>query len=196
MDSPLDWPSDHCLAWIQIAKESVLGDYLAKTKKNDMVEFQCADPQQRERYQQICCQGCATHQITKKIKAFYQLGIRFLLGETKFLPEIIFCYNQIHTVTDPIWKGVVKGLQKKRVGGDPWTPMLQDTIDQVDYWSHVVKHTGVATSANEIKKLAKKLYIKLDTVLSPAAAKGKLKKAQENQKKAKEYAPEWRDRFS
>ena len=82
-DLPLGWPSDHRLAWIQITKESVLGDYLSTTKKVDMVEFQCGNPRQQERYQQISCQGCAAHQITKKIKALDQLGVSFLLGETK-----------------------------------------------------------------------------------------------------------------
>ena len=146
-DSPLGWLSDHCLAWIQITKESVLGDYLLPTPKVDMAEFLCGDPCQQERYQQLCWQGCAEHQITKKIKALNQLGVHFLLGETKLLAEILLSYNQIHKVTDWLQKGAVKGLWKKRVGGDPWTPKLQDIIDWVKYWSHVVKEQmGVATS--------------------------------------------------
>lgn len=31
-DAPLGWLSDHHLAWIQIAKENILGDYLPKKK--------------------------------------------------------------------------------------------------------------------------------------------------------------------
>ena len=51
-------------------------------------------------------------------------------------------------------------------------------------------------SKNEITKLAKKLHIQLDTVLSPEVAKEQLKIAHTNRKKAKESAPEWYDEFS
>ena len=50
--------------------------------------------------------------------------------------------------------------------------------------------------SNEIKKLAKKLHIQLDTVLSPEVAKDQLKIAHANWKKAKESAPELYDEYS
>lgn len=97
---------------------------LSPQKKMIWLSFSVPIPDKEKDINKICCQGYATHKIKKKIKALDQLRIHFLLDETKLLPEIILCYNQIHTVTDSIWKGAVKGLWKKRVGGDPWTPAL------------------------------------------------------------------------
>ena len=146
-DSDKAWRSDHRLLWIKIETDSVIPGKRSSTPTMHIADLQSSDPRQRKIYQRRCRVACQAEKIPTRLKALRLLGDRFLNGEKDLLPAITRSYEKLSDTLIRIRRQAVKGLRKKKAGGDPWSPTLWDYIARVDFWSRMVKkRLGVSTS--------------------------------------------------
>ena len=137
-------PSDHRLIWIDIVKDTFLGNSskLATPKPR---RLKASDPRIVEKYNHLLLNEITTHNLLLRLRS-----IQSRAKQTGWTQPLEDEYNSINTIQLNLRKKIEKKIRKLRTGGKPWPPTLQKQRDTIWAISLLIKKRNRRQVSNRL----------------------------------------------
>ena len=183
--------SDHRYLWIDIPFRQIFGNNPPHIYHKDAKDFTTKDPRQVRKYNREVRKEMEKQNLHAQMR-----HLKELVEEGKDIHMIKEAHDKALRTMRRIRKDAAKRVRKKRVGGIPYSPKIQDLRDKLEMWRYAIKRKkGKSKSSRKLRRLIRKCKAKDVYKMELQELREKEQEARKEYRTARKEAPAWRKDF-